>query len=424
MTRVYKALAAIGCSLALMACGPRTFTAQDSRAAVFWDRQTNETAALLDGLIDEYNATAASLPIRVEHTGNYGDIYQKTIGGIRAGQLPAMAVAYESMVADYASFEAAADLRPLLDDPELGLTQQERDDFFPVIWEACFYPEHENRMLSFPFTKSVLVMYVNEIVQQEAGITEVPKTWDEFVDQCRRIKQETGKTPLAFDAVDASTISGFIFSMGGRVMTAGRYAFDSEPVRRVFELLETLRNEDLLYQIPPRTFNDQVAFGNNEIAFSFRPSSSIPYFEQVKEGRAGWRVAPIPQADPERPGTVLYGANLTIFNTSKEQQRSAWAFAKFFTSPDVLVRWCLGSGYVPFRRSAVDHPALQAQWNEWPDTRIPFDALEYAKTEPRVRGWQQVRSEIANASVSVVTGMHGADAAVLELQRKATALLD
>ncbi len=68
----------------------------------------------------------------------------------------------------------------------------------------------------------------------------------------------------------------------------------------VLKLLETLFSEDLAYQNPPRTFNDQTAFGNDQIAFSFRPSSSRPYYELVKEGLEGWRIAPVPQADPAR----------------------------------------------------------------------------------------------------------------------------
>src|SRR5690606_20266112 len=142
----------------LAGCGPAgredaaggAFRPIDPKAAVFWDRQTNETAALLDTLIAEFNAEHAGLPLRVEHTGNYGEIYQKTVAGLRAGVLPALSVAYESMVVEYADRGAAVDLRPLFEDPETGFDADARADFVPAILESSYYPEFDGAMLSFP----------------------------------------------------------------------------------------------------------------------------------------------------------------------------------------------------------------------------------------------------------------------------------
>lgn len=416
---------------ALSSCGGPEDSAQETRgrfepiedsAAVFWDRQTNETAALLDELIAEFNASHGGLPLRVEHTGGYGDIYQKAIASIQAGTLPAMSVAYESMVVEYADRGAVVDLRPFFDDSLRGFAAEQREDFLPSIVEACYYPEYGGAMLSFPFTKSVLVMYVNETVLREAGIDDPPATWEAFLAQCRRVKAATGKPALSFD-IDPSAFNGFVFSMGGILIEDGVSHYDGEASVRALRLLETLAKEKLLIQNPPRTFNDQIAFGNDEIAFAFRPSSSIPYFEQTKGGRDGWRVMPIPQADPSSPGTVLYGANLTLFNTTPEQIDTAWSFARFFARPDVMARWCAGSGYVPFRRSAAAHPALAGAWAEWPSARVPFECLEFAQAEPRVHGWQEIRAEIEHALTAVVTGMQSADAAAAALKANADRIL-
>lgn len=416
---------------ALCSCGGPGDSAQESggrfapiekSAAIFWDRQTNETAALLDEIIADFNDEHDGLPLRVEHTGGYGDIYQKAIASIQAGTLPAMSVAYESMVVEYADRGAVVDLRPFFDDSLRGFAAEQRDDFLPSIVDACYYPEYSGAMLSFPFTKSVLVMYVNDTVLQEAGIDEPPATWEAFLAQCRQVKAETGKPALSFD-IDPSTFNGFVFSMGGTLIADGVSQYGGAASVSVLRLLETLATEKLLIQNPPRTFNDQIAFGNDEIAFAFRPSSSIPYFEQTKGGREGWRVMPIPQADPASPGTVLYGANLTLFNTTPDQIETAWSFARFFARADVMARWCAGSGYVPFRRSAARHPALAETWAEWPSARVPFECLEFARAEPRVHGWQEIRAEIEHTLTAVVTGMQSADAAAASLKASADRIL-
>ena len=389
----------------------------DPGVADFWDRQTTENAQLLQEIVAEFNATYPGLPIKVVQSGNYADIYMKTVAAIKAGTLPSMAVAYGNMTVEYAKLGAVADLGEFLNDPDTGLSTEELDDFFPAVLEQNRYPELGGRILSFPYTNSVLVMYCNTNVMALAGLSDPPDTWDEFLRQCREVKKLTGKYALCFD-VDPSTINAMIFSRGGDIIEGDRLRYDSAESIAVLELLETLFSEDLAYQNPPRSFNDQTAFGNDEIAFSFRPSSSRPYYELVKEGLEGWRVAPIPQLDPARPATVLYGANISIFNTTPDHMQAAWAFVKHFTSPKINVRWALKTGYLPYRKSAVEDPELLEYWAEWPYNRIAFDCLPYARAEPNLENWQEVRRLIENAATSVITGLSTAEEAATTLQRE------
>lgn len=414
-------------AVAIVGCGGRSsdetqgpgagqFRPIDPSVADFWDRQTTENAKLLREIAAEFNATHEGPPVKVIQSGDYADIYMKTVAAIKARTLPAMAVAYGNMTVKYANQGAAADLGQFLADPEMGLSEEELDDFFPAVLEQNRYSRLDGRMFSFPYTKAVLVMYCNTEVLAGAGLSGAPKTWVEFLDQCRAVKAKTGKFALCFDA-DPSTVNGMIFSMGGEIVAEDGLRYDTPEAVAAFKLLETLFGEKLAYQNPPRTFNDQTAFGRDEIAFAFRPSSSRPYYEIAKEGLEGWLIAPLPQSDPSRPSTVLYGANISIFNTTPEQMRAAWGFVKYFTSPEINVRWALKTGYLPYRKSAVEDPDLRAFWDEWPSNRTAYDCLAYARPEPNIEEWQEVRRLIENATVSVITGLKTADEAVAVLQR-------
>lgn len=404
------------------ACGgPATksgaFRSINSDTVDFWDRQTTENAEVLEQIVDEFNEGRDGLPINVIQSGNYGDIYTKSIAAIRAGSLPGMAVAYGNMTVEYANMGAVAELDPLIAAAGTGLTQEELDDFFPAVLEQNVYPSHGGKTLSFPYTKAVLVLYCNTRVMAEAGIESPPVTWGEFVEQCRAIKAKTGKHAFSLD-VDASTINGMIFSMGGDIFDGASPTYDTPEARAALNLVETLFTEELAYQNPPRSFNDQTAFGNDEIAFALRASSSLPYFDLVMEGKEGWLVAPIPQTDPSNPATILYGANISIFNTTEEQVQTAWDFIKYFTSPEISVRWALNTGYLPYRKSAVDDPALQAFWGEWPYNRTAFDCLPFARPAPNIEGWQIARSLLENAVTKVVTGLDSTENAVASLQKE------
>ena len=433
MTRL--AFAAMACALLLAATGcggpgqvdpdaTEKFRPIDTKAAVFWDRQTTETAELLRTLADEFNATRASaLPIKVEHSGGYSDIFRKVSASMQARVLPSMAVGYQSMTTEYVQAGAVLALDSFVNDPKTGFSKEDLDDFLPVVLETNTYPELGGHMYSFPFCKSTLMLYFNKTVLGKAGITAPPQTWDEFLDHCRKVKAQTGKAAYAV-SVDCSTIAGMIFSMGGEVAEGRESRFDAEPAIRVFELIETLASEDLAFPIAPRTFDDQMAFAQDEVAFVMRSSSGRTNVALLMAGReADWGMARIPQADPADPHTVLYGPNICVFDTTPEQAETAWEFVKFFTSPDVAARWSLGTGYLPIRKSAAQDPRIQAFWAQWPYNRAAYDCLPFAKSEPNLAGWQEVRGLVEKAETEVLAGLKTGRAAALDLKAKADAVL-
>lgn len=399
------------------------FTPIDKTAVVLWDRQTLETADLIGRIADDFNAKTPGLPVKVEHLGGYSDINRKVSVSIQAGVLPAMAVGYATMTSEYLHSGAVAPLDPFVNDPKVGLSKEDMADFFPGMMATNIYPQFGGKMYSFPFTKSVLMMYFNKRVLKSAGIDEPPKTWDEFLDQCRQIKTKVGISAYAVD-IDCSTIDGMIYSMGGELVRDTESLFDQPPAVKVFELLETLAKENLAYRIQPGTYDDREEFARDRAAFFFRSSSHRPYTAALMAAHPdAWGMAIIPQADPSKPVTVLYGGDISIFRTTPEQERRAWEFVKYFTSPKVSVQWALGSGYLPIRKSAAQDPDMQAFFDRWEYNRAAFDCLPYARPEPNVVGWQEVRTLVERAASEVMTGLKPADTIASDLKQKADAVL-
>lgn len=411
------AVGALGCG------GPAGYRPIDPEAVVFWDRQTTESAELIRQIAADFNTQFPGIPIKIERAGGYTDIFRKVSASIQARALPGMAVSYQSMTAEYVPTGAIVDLDQFIQDPKQGLSPEELDDFFPVVLETNRYEDFGGKMYSFPFAKSVLMLYFNKGVLGQAGIEAPPATWDAFLEQCRQIKAKTGKAAYAV-SVDCSTIDGMIFSFGGEVVRGRETLFDSPPALRVFELLETLAKEELAYQITPGTYDDEVAFSKNDVAFTIRSSSHRGPASILMQGRQNqWGIAALPQGNPEHPVTVLYGPNITVFNTSLEHQARAWAFIKYFTSAEVNVRWALGTGYVPMRKSAAQHPDIQAFWAEWEYNRAAYDCLSFARSEPNLAGWQQVRDLVEKAETEILTGVKSARQAALDLKQAADAVL-
>ena len=410
-------LSVIGCS------EQEGFAPIEPDKILFWDRQTTETADLLREMVDEFNEGRIGPLVEVQYSGNYPEIFRKIRASIQARSVPDMAVAYQSMTVEYVRAGAVLELDPLLNDSKSGLTKADWDDFFPVVMETNRYEEFGGKTYSFPFCKSVLMMYFNKRVLGQAGLDAPPETWDEFLDQCRKVKAATDGPAYAV-SVDASTVDGMIFSMGGEVASGRTALFDSPEALAIFKLLETLAREKLAYPIDRGTQNDKIALAHDKVAFVFRSSSHRTNVTELMGGDLErWGMTRIPQADPARPATVLYGPNICIFDTTDEHTRIAWDFVRFFTSKENVVRWALGSGYVPIRKSAAEDPRIQKLWGEWSCNRAAFDCLPFSKSEPTVMGWQEVRGLIEKAETAVLTEFQSAEDAVAELTQAANAVL-
>lgn len=394
------------------------FAPIDPAAAVLWDRQTTESGQLLRTINDEFNADWKGLPVKIERAGGYSEIFRKVTASIQAKKLPAMTVAYESMTAEYIQSGAVAPL----DDFVAGFTAEDLADFFPAVLESNRFEEHGGRYYSFPYTKSLLMMYYNRQVLDAAGVEGVPETWDAFLDACRKVKAKTGK-PAYAASVDCSTIDGMIFSRGGDIATGRTTHFDSPAAVRTFEMLETMAKEGLVYQITPGSFDDEVALVNGQIAFTIRTSSSLGGLSLGFGDTTRWGMARLPQEDPANPATVLFGANMSIFLVGKEQQASAEAFLRSFTSTDNVVRWAVGTGYLPIRKSAAEHPEMQKFFARAPFFRAAFDCLAIARVEPNVTGWQEARKAVEDAETQVLTGLKTGREAALALKETADAIL-
>jgi len=416
-------------ALSLAACGgsgtpradsgaARSFAPLDANRALFWVRFTAETADALSDMAASFNEEWGGTPIATDFVGGYGQIYTKVSASIHAGTVPAMAVSYESMTASFVAAGAVAPLDPFIADDALGLTADDLADFHEVVLDSNRFEEFGGGLYSFPFAKSVLLMYFNKRVMAEAGYTEPPRTWDEFLEQCRAVKAIAGKHCYALD-VDCSTFNAFLLSMGGTIVEERETRYDSAETIAVLRLYDTLMREGLAYQIPKGSWDDEAALAQDEIAFRFRSSAGRASVKNTVDDDERWGMAMIPQSDPANPRTVLFGPNITIFATTPEQQQAAWAFVRYFTSPEGSVEWALRTGYLPIRKSSAADPRLQAFWAEWPYNRTAYDCLPYAKPEPNLLGWQAVRGLVERAVEEVINGLATPEAAAERLQAAA-----
>jgi len=372
---------------------------------IFWHTLRGEYADALAAIVDDFNAGSPAGKLKLQFVGSYDDVFRKCSLAIKGGGLPVLATAYESMVTEYLAHDALVDIDKYMNHPEVGLSPDSRDDIFPSLLETNRYPEYGNGLYSFPFTKSVLMVYFNRDIFKSVGRDAFPSEWDDLLDVSRRIRDER-KLPAYALSVDASTFDAMVLSCGGPIISddQSRPLFDSPHALRAFEILRTMAAEGLLKITASNSYDDRIDFVNQRVAYHVRSSAHRPFVADLVADDFQWDMAMLPHAKDAPPRTVLFGGNVCIFKSTPEKERTAWEFLKYFTSTKVTARWATVTGYVPVRAGAAGDPLLAAFFAASPRNRRAFDALPLARPEPRAPGWQSVRRIIEETVTDVVEG--------------------
>ncbi len=378
-------------------------------SVTLWHTQVQTNAAALQALVDDFNKTNQNgITVKLEFQGNYTQLYQKNLAAIQAGTLPELAVAYESFVADYMKADAVLDLGPYVSSKKYGLTKESLDDIFSSYLDTNRFAQFGNKLLSFPFTKSLLTMYQNDDILREIGLSS-PKTWDDFEKVAKAAKKvgADGKVSRYGWAVlpSASTFNGWVISRGGRLMSedSKTVAWDGQQGVDSLALVQRCLQEQWCYN--PKGFDYENDFGTNKLAFVMDSSTGRPFYKPFMKTPINWSIVSIPQTDPSKAKTVMYGANIAAFKTSPEKQLASWLFMKWFAEAQQTAKWSIISSYMPVRKSVVNDAALKQSWSTSdPQGKQAFDLNGTSAPEPNVRGQQDIRTVIEDAITAVLTG--------------------
>jgi multiple sugar transport system substrate-binding protein len=325
-----------------------------------------------------------------------------------------MAVAYESYIPDYMKAKAVAEL----DTYVKALDKKSMDDIFTGYIETNKFPQFQNKMLSFPFTKSVASMYFNEDLIKAAGVRvpTIEKPWSlaEFEEACTKMtkKDAAGKTTTYCLALttDASYFDMALYALGGKPLANDNKSavFNTGAGLQWVELIDRLVKSGAAYL--PQGYDWQNDFANSKVALTFQSSTGVPFIRDLMTDKGKkpegfkWGLGLPPQADTTKPKTVMFGANITVFKTTELKQAACWEFIKWFTDTTQTVKWSVASSYMPIRKSAATSADLKAAWEKNPQAKNAFDLIAFSNPEPNIGGWQDARTFIADALTAVVSG--------------------
>ncbi|MBC7263272.1 MAG: ABC transporter substrate-binding protein [Chloroflexi bacterium] len=396
---------------------------------------TKDQERLLQELVEEFNRTNEwHITVRAEYAGYFSDIRKKILDSLAAGVPPDLAIAFPNQVAEYQQYGIVEPLDDYVGSVRYGLTPDDLADIFSTILESDRYPTYENRLLSFPPSRSMEVLYYNMDWLEALGYETPPETWEQFRSLCIAASGDTDGDGIrdaygyALD-VNHYVLENWIWSYGGS-LTSDDYkqaAFHNSEGVAALTFLTELVSSGYAYQVSKR-YDDQSAFATQKALFTTGTSAGIPYYTQqitdpkTRKPRFRWAVAPIPHNTTE-PVVIIHGPSIVLFKSTPQRQLASWLFIRWFTQPENNARWAMATNYFPLRKSALALDVMKDYIKNNPAYATAAEFLSYARAEPRIAAWYQVQELLAEAMREALNGTKSPKQALDDAAREANGLL-
>ena len=372
---------------------PLSANAQEKTQVTFWHAMNGPHQEALAKLVEEFNGSQDEYEVVEQSQGDYAALSQKVLGSAVSDELPVMAQLTASNIPDYASEGILAPLEDLLTE-ENGFAPELSEDIYEGFMAGVRY---EDQQVAMPFSKSVRLMYVNKDLLDEAGVTEVPKTWEE-VKALGEALDEAGsdKPAMGLENGFSMEVETMAKQAGAQWIAEDLSATDIAGEKSV-EVMQFLK--DLVKDEHARTAGEDgymsEPFAQGEAALYIGSSAGLPFvLPGVEESGMNFETAEIPVYGEGEPLTLFAGNDLAIFESASDEEKAgAVAFMAFLLQADKTAEWASTTGYLPITKSGAESQIWQDYVKENPYVEAATKELEYGQSQVNYAGSGEVFTE-------------------------------
>jgi len=407
---------AVAAALALAAgCGRDSGGEQETAKAVGEGKATGEITVWAMGTEGEKLAafakdfTAENPDAKVTVTAVPWDAaHQKIAGAIAARQTPDVSMIGTTYQGEFAKTGA-------LDPTPTDLFA--KDSYFPGAWDSTVV---DGTAYGVPWYVETRGIYYRKDLAAKAGITAVPKTWDELKAMAKALQDKAGaKWGINLQPGKTGSwqsVMPFAWSNGANIVDGNKFTFDSPAMTEALAYYQSFFTEKLA-----PTFLPEGQLEPDFVAGRIGAFMSGPWHVGILKDQGGpgfadkFAVAPMPV---KQTGTsFIGGSNIAVFKDAKNRD-GAWKFIQWLSKPDVQVKWY---------QTVSDLPAVQAAWS---DPTLSGDAilstfgtqLKDAKAPPAIPTWEQVAAAFDSEVEKLAVAGQDPATTAKAIESKATAI--
>ncbi len=381
----------------------------------FWHYWDGANGEVLQSLIDKYETEHPSVSIQAVFVPG-SELGSKLQTAIVGKETPTMAIA------DLISMPMLTESQALVAmDSFISSSSVDMNNYFqgPLV-----YGEKKGKRYSLPVSASNLGLFWNKEIFKQAGLDpeQPPRTWAEMAEMASVIKNKTGKWGFEIFSQGGEGTSWqwqvFLWANNGEILSANL----QEPVFDSNAGIKALKYWISLIDSGVATVAPWGLFGRGEAAMVMDGSWMTQFFPMQVDFELGSASFPYPEGG--QPATNMGGEQVFIFEGSEKTIQAAWDFIEWFSSTDVQIEWCKGTGFMPILRSVAESNEYIDWINKERPLLLPFvQSMEFAHPRPPVENYSRISDILASHIVEALYGRTEADKALHDAADKAAPLL-
>ena len=357
----------------------------------FWHGFTPALGALLEGHVDDFNASQDRYFINAGRKGDYDETFNFTIAAVRAGTgMPDIVQMFEVGTGQFIYSEGVIiPVHQLMADTGVPF---DPDIYLPAI--KGYYSLPDGSMMSFPFNSSTAVTWVNDDALVAAGLdpaTVSLGTWAEVREVAKQVV-DADAAPCGFSFAwptwtqfeQFSAIHDLPYStLANGFEGLGAELLINSPlhVQHIQNLID-MKNEGS-FTYGGRGNAGDTNFVTGECAIVQGSSAMIARVRN--EATFDWSVHMLPyyEGTPNAPlNSIIGGASFWVIDAgqSPEKLQGIAEFFAFMSTLEATEAWHVASGYLPIRFGVFEKLQAEGYYAENAGLDIPY--LQLTRSEP------------------------------------------
>ena len=191
-----------------------------------------------------------------------------------------------------------------------------------------------------PVALNSLGIIYNEEVLKKAGVEEMPTSTEEFIEACKKIKENTDAIPFYTNYNKTlGTWGGTLTSYGGEeyrseMLKVGTAFKEGQPIREIMDLFYELSSNGLTEADPiTGDFNKSLQMlADGKVAMIMKGSQDAKMIQELSTNGSTINIAPLPVKFNGQTSIAFGAPSVVGINKNSENKATAKAFLEFFIS--------------------------------------------------------------------------------------------
>ena len=412
-------LIALCLSLLLIGCQPQARSSNVTQLTLWQGVNPPPNRDVLQKLVDKFHQQHPDIQVESLYVGQGDQQMPKILSAVVGNAAPDMLWFAPMLTGQLVELNALRSLDDFLSASPLK-PQLDR-----ALFETMTY---EGKIWSIPFSTNNVGIFYRPSLFKAAGITELPKTWEDFRQVAKRLTRDTngdGRVdshgillPLGKGEWSVFTWLPFMWSGGGELI--GRPNAGTETLNIVNEgaiaalqfWRDLIQDGSAILSQPERGY-ELDGFIAGKVAMQISGPWTLG---QLQSTNVDFGVLPIPIG--ARPATVIGGENLFLFKSTPARERAAFTFAEYVMSEEFQTEWAIGTGYLPINLKSRENPDYLKFKAQQSAVDVFLQQAQYGRSRPIFPGYNRISDNLGRAIEATLLGRNSPAEALKASQQR------